>query len=178
MKNILLENVEYQIEKTSFGMWRRYLYPTGAFFAEFKSHRTLLGFPLLHYTRGICPETGKRLVAKGIVAIGRIAAGIIAIGQAAVGLIAMGQLVLGLLFGIGQAAGGWLAIGQVAIGIELGLGQLATGLTAVGQIGFGKYVLAQIGLGEHVWSTKRLDPEAVTYFKSLWETFLRGWPNF
>ena len=31
MKNVLLENVEYQIDKTSFGVWRRYLYPTGAF---------------------------------------------------------------------------------------------------------------------------------------------------
>jgi hypothetical protein len=107
MKNILLENVEYQIDKTSFGVWRRYLYPTGAFFAEFKSHRTLLGLPLLHYTRGICPETGKCVKAKGIVAVGRIAAGIVAIGQASFGVIAIGQLALSLLFGIGQAAGGW-----------------------------------------------------------------------
>ena len=63
--------------------------------------------PLLHYTRGICPETGKRVVAKGIVAVGRIAAGIVAIGQAAFGAIAIGQLALSLLFWIGQAAGGW-----------------------------------------------------------------------
>ena len=177
MKNILLENVEYQIDKTSFGVWRRYLYPTGAFFAEFKSHRTLFGLPLLHYTRGICPETGKRMVAKGIVAVGRIAAGIVAIGQAAFGAIAIGQLALSLLFGLGQASTGWAAVGQVAIGIEFGLGQLATGLTAIGQVGFGGYVLAQIGFGEHVWNTKQADPVAVAYFKSLWETLVRGWPN-
>ena len=178
MKNILLENVEYQIDKTFFGVWRRYLYPTGAYFAEFKSHRTFWGLPLLHYTRGICPETGKRLVAKGIVAIGRIAAGIVAIGQAAFGAIAIGQLALGLLFGLGQASTGWAAVGQVAIGVTFGLGQFATGFTAIGQLGIGHYVLGQIGFGEHVWSTKRVDPDAVTYFKSLWKTFLRGWPNF
>jgi hypothetical protein len=28
MKNLLLENVEYKIETTNFGVWRRYLYPT------------------------------------------------------------------------------------------------------------------------------------------------------
>jgi hypothetical protein len=178
MENVLLKKIEYQIQETSFGMWRRYLYPTGAFFAEFKSHRTLFGLPLLHYTRGICPETGTRLVAKGIVAVGRIAAGIVAVGQAAFGTIAIGQLALSLLFGLGQASTGWAAVGQVAIGIEFGLGQLATGLTAIGQVGCGKYVLAQIGFGEHVWSTKGSDPEAVAYFKSLLETLLRGWPTF
>lgn len=36
MKNLLLENVEYKIETTNLGVWRRYLYPTGAYFAEFK----------------------------------------------------------------------------------------------------------------------------------------------
>jgi hypothetical protein len=50
MKNLLLENVEYKIETTNFGMWRRFVYPTGAYFAEFKSHATLWGLPLLHYT--------------------------------------------------------------------------------------------------------------------------------
>jgi hypothetical protein len=173
MKNILLENVEYRIDKTSFGVWHRYLYPTGSFFAEFKSHRTLFGLPLLHYTRGICPETGKRVKAKGIVAVGRIAVGIVAVGQAAFGAIAIGQLALSLLFGLGQASTGWAAVGQVAIGVTFGLGQFATGFTAIGQLGIGHYVLGQIGFGQHVWSTKRVDPEAVAYFKSLLETLLR-----
>jgi len=42
MKNLLLENVEYKIETTDFGVWRRFVYPTGAYFAEFKSHATFL----------------------------------------------------------------------------------------------------------------------------------------
>jgi len=35
MKNLLLENVEYKIETTSFGIWRKFVYPNGAYFAEF-----------------------------------------------------------------------------------------------------------------------------------------------
>ena len=61
MKNLLLENVEYKIETTNFGVWRRFVYPTGAYFAEFKSHAAFWGLPLLHYTRGKCPETGKQI---------------------------------------------------------------------------------------------------------------------
>ena len=40
MKNLFLENVEYKIETTNFGVWRRFVYPTGANFAEFKSDAT------------------------------------------------------------------------------------------------------------------------------------------
>ncbi|MDP2970222.1 MAG: hypothetical protein Q8P64_13595, partial [Deltaproteobacteria bacterium] len=88
MKNLLLEKVEYKIETTSFGTWRRFVYPNGKYFAEFRSHATFWGLPLLHYTRGICPETGRRVVAKGIMAVGRLAMGALAIGQASFGLIA------------------------------------------------------------------------------------------
>jgi len=52
MKNLLLEKVEYKIETTNFGVWQRFVYPNGAYFAEFKSHATFMGLPLFHYTRG------------------------------------------------------------------------------------------------------------------------------
>ena len=29
MKNLLLENVEYKVEKTGLGTWRSYMYPAG-----------------------------------------------------------------------------------------------------------------------------------------------------
>jgi len=167
MPNILLEKIEYQTTTTDFGVWRRYLYPTGAYFAEFKSHSTFLGLPLVHYTRGICPETGKRIVARGVIGIGRLATGILAIGHASFGVIAVGQLGLGLLLGLGQGATGVIAIGQLALGLYFGLGQAATGFIAIGQIAAGKYVLAQIGYGDYVWSTSRHDPEAVDFFRSL-----------
>jgi hypothetical protein len=37
MKNLLLEKVEYKIESTNFGVWRRFVYPNGAYFVVFKS---------------------------------------------------------------------------------------------------------------------------------------------
>ena len=106
MKNLLLENVEYKIEETRLGVWRSFLFPSGAYFAEFKTHKTFFGLPLLHYTRGICPETGRRVVAKGVVAVGRLASGIVAIGQASFGLIAIGQLAVSILFGSGRRRAG------------------------------------------------------------------------
>jgi hypothetical protein len=173
MKNLLLEGIEYKIDRTRLGVWRRFLGPSGFYFAEFKSHRTLFGLPLLHYTRGKCPETGKRVVAKGVVAVGRLAVGILAIGHASMGLIAVGQAAFGLLFGIGQLSTGLAAIGQMAIAAGGGLGQVATGWIAVGQIGAGIYVLAQVGIGQHVWSQGCTDPGAVEFFQSLVANFLQ-----
>lgn len=166
-QNLLLEDVEYRIDETSLGTWRRFVYPTGAYFAEFKSHRTLGGLPLIHFTRGICPETGKRVVARGVVAVGRLAVGVLAIGQASLGAVAIGQLALGLLLGLGQASTGLFALGQLALGASFAVGQVAVGLTSIGQIGVGRHVLAQIGVGDHVWSMQREDPEAVEYFREL-----------
>ncbi len=174
MKNLLLDKVEYKVEKTRWGVWRSFLYPSGVYFAEFRSHGELLGLPVIHYTRGISPETGKRVVAKGIIAVGRLAIGVLAIGHASAGIIAIGQLGLGLLFGLGQACTGAYAVGQLALAALFGIGQVATGQVAIGQIAWGEYVLAQFGVGEHVWSAERADPEAVEYFKGLW-TQLRAW---
>lgn len=148
-------------------MWRRYVYARGDLFEEFVSHATIMGWPLLHYTRGRCPETGKRVVAKGVIAIGRLAVGGLAVGQAAAGLIAVGQLGLGLVAGLGQACTGIYAVGQLALGYQLGVGQLAIGLTAIGQFALGKYVLAQFGFGEFVWDMRGAAPEAREYFRAL-----------
>ena len=150
MPNTLLEKVEYKIEKTHFGTWRRYGYIDGTAFHEFKSHATMMGLPLIHYTYGRSPETGRRVCAKGVIAVGRIASGIIAIGHASIGVIAVGQLAIGFLFGLGQLATGLAAVGQAAIGVYFGLGQLATGVIAIGQFAIGKYVLAQAGVGKYV----------------------------
>jgi hypothetical protein len=171
MKNLLLEHVEYKVEETPRGVWRRFVYPTGQYFAEFRSHATVLGWPLLHFTRGICPETGRRIVAKGFFAIGRIATGVVAIGQASAGIIAIGQAGLGILFCLAQAGAGYAVIGQFAAGLNFGVGQLASGVTAIGQLGIGNFVLAQLGLGRHVWTPGHADPAAVQHFQHLWAWF-------
>jgi hypothetical protein len=167
MQNLLLEDVEYQTEETAFGTWWRFVYPNGQLFAEFVSHRQMFGLPLLHYTYGRCPETGKRVVAKGIFAIGRIAVGVFALGQASAGLVAVGQLGLGLLLGLGQATTGVVCVGQLAVGVLFGLGQITTGYIAIGQIAVGHYVLAQLGWGTHVLDTRQVSPVAKQFFEGL-----------
>src|SRR5438874_2553821 len=102
MTNLLLEEIDYKVEETSFGTWKRYLNEAGLSYREFTSHRRWMGLPLLHYTAGRNPETGARKTAKGVIAIGRIAVGIISIGQLAIGVIAIGQLSFGLLLALGQ----------------------------------------------------------------------------
>jgi hypothetical protein len=167
MKNMLLEPIEYKWEETRRGTWRRFAYPNGELFEEYTSHRRVFGLPLLHFTRGKCPETGKRVTARGFIAIGRFAVGVIALGQVSAGILAIGQLALGLVFGLGQATTGLFALGQLAIGTVVGVGQLATGYVTIGQFALGKYVLAQLGFGEHVWDTRGVAPEAQQFFESL-----------
>ena len=157
MPNTFLEKIEYKIEETAMGTWMRYGYENGTSFHEFKSHVQWLGLPLIHYTYGKNPETGRRVCAKGVIAIGRIACGIIAIGQLSIGLIAIGQLAIGILFGLGQLSTGLAAAGQGAIAVYFGLGQFA----------YGKYVLAQVGFGENVLSLTRRDELAIEFFKSF-----------
>lgn len=141
--NLLLREIEYKIQETSFGVWQSFMYDDGKTYHEFTSHSTIAGIPLLHYTNGICPETGRRKLAKGVIAVGRMAVGMVAIGQASMGMIGFGQATLGFGIGIGQLAFGGAAIGQAAIGCAFGFGQFALGFTAIGQFAIGVNVLAQ-----------------------------------
>ena len=169
MENLLLNppEVEYAVQQTPFGVWRRFMFSDGRMFAEFRSNGTLFGMPWLHVTWGRCPETMRRITAKGIVAIGRFAVGPIAIGQVCFGAIAIGQLAIGVLLGLGQATAGIFALGQLALSGIIGIGQLACGHMAIGQLAFGEFVLAQFGWGTYVWDMKRTDVEAVQFFRQL-----------
>lgn len=169
MENMLLHprEVEYHTQETGFGIWKRFLYPDGKMFAEFRSHGTLFGVPWLHITWGRSPETLRSVTARGVIAIGRFAFGGLAVGQVSGGVIAIGQLGIGLLFGLGQATSGFVAIGQLAIGGLAGIGQLSCGHMAIGQISMGVFVLAQFGWGDHVWDMRQADPLAVQFFRQL-----------
>jgi hypothetical protein len=167
MQNTLLEEIVYKYDETPFGVWRSFGYSTGEVFQEYRSNLDLFGLPLVHYTRGRCPETGRRIVAKGVFAFGRIACGVFAFGHAALGVVAFGQLALGLLLGLGQASTGLVAVGQIAVGFFFGLGQFATGYVSIGQMALGNYVLAQFGVGHHVWDTRGSTPAARQFFRWL-----------
>ncbi len=166
--NLLNQEIDYEWTETALGSWRRYLYSDGSMFAEYASHATAAGIPLVHITWGKCPETGRRIPAVGVIAMGRRATGVIAIGQMAVGLVAIGQLALGVLFGLGQASTGVLAIGQAALAVAVGVGQFVySGHVAVAQMGVGHYVLAQFGYGEHVIDVRGVDAAAKEFFLKL-----------
>ncbi|MFH1507926.1 MAG: hypothetical protein ABIG46_05840 [Candidatus Omnitrophota bacterium] len=104
-------------------------------------------------------KTGRLLVAKGIIAI----------GQFAIGMVTIAQFGIGALFGFGQFIAGMYAVGQFVLGIYFGLGQFATGTIAIGQFVFGEYVYAQAGYGKYVWFIKSKDPQAIEYFRHLWQ---------
>jgi len=126
---------------------------------EWKSDAKVLGWPLVHVAVGRDKHTGRLLVAKGLIAV----------GQFGIGLITIAQFGVGLLLGLGQFIVGLISISQMAAALYFGLGQFATGMSAIGQFAFGRYVLAQIGYGQHVWSTKLKDPQAVEHFQQMWQ---------
>lgn len=167
MNNLALQDVEYVWEETPSGTRRTYVYENGQVFSEYQSNATLFGLPLVHVTRGRCPETGRRIVARGIIAIGRLAVGGIAIGQASAGVIGIGQASFGLVFCLAQLGGGLLLLGQAGVGLLTGVGQLIAGRVVVAQLGFGKFVLAQVGMGTHVLATNRQDAAAEAFFAPL-----------
>ncbi|MFC1479485.1 hypothetical protein ACFL6F_02710 [Planctomycetota bacterium] len=172
MPNLQNTEIDYLIKENEQGIWRSYVYESGKSFREYRSKTEIMGLPLIHFTYGKCPETGRRIVAKGFIAVGRLSCGVIAIGHASLGLIAFGQLALGALV-FAQAAFGLVGLGQLAIMLVMGIGQIATGYVAIGQVVFGYYVLGQIGWGVHAWTMGVRDPEAYKTFKWIIDFFIK-----
>lgn len=125
---------------------------------EWKSNLTIYGYPFIHVAVGK-DDMGKLRVARGIIAI----------GQFGIGLITIAQFGVGILFGFGQFIFGLTTIAQFAIGILFGLGQFATGYIAIGQIALGWYALCQFGYAKYIWTPKIKDPQAIEFFRQLWE---------
>jgi hypothetical protein len=111
---------------------------------EFRSKEEINGWPLIHINFGKNPETGRPLVAKGVVAIGNVAFGVVSIGAAAFGVVALGGFGMGIVSLAGVAIG-IVALGAVALGYEFALGAVALS---------DKFALGAVGLEFHpvVWS--------------------------
>ena len=102
---------------------------------EFRSKEEINGWPLIHICFGTNPDTGRPLVAKGIVAIGKIAYGLVSIGAVAFGLVTLAGFGLGLV-SLGGIAIGLVALGAVALGYEFALGAaVLSAKSAIGAIG-------------------------------------------
>jgi len=131
---------------------------------EWRSSRTVLGYPLIHVAVG--------RDARGKL---RVACGVIAIGQFAIGLITVAQFGVGLLFGLGQFILGFTAVAQVAVAGIFAVGQLAVGYAAIGQIVLAYYGLAQGGWAAHLLSPESRDAAAVEFFQALWAACRQFW---
>jgi predicted Ser/Thr protein kinase len=94
---------------------------------EYRSRRTVAGWPLVHIVFGADPRTGRRVVARGVIAVGERAVGVVAlgavacgglaVGPAAIGIVAFGAVAAGLLLAVGAGAVGGIAVGVVALGL-------------------------------------------------------------
>ena len=141
--------------------------PTGKnhpyFGYEYRSEQTLWGWPLVHVATGYDPLTGRKRIAKGIIAVGDVAVGGLAVGGVAFGGITLGGCSIGLLSLGGLAIGVLLALGGCAIG-AVALGGGAVGLVAIGGGAFGYFALGGGAGGVHVLDAMTRDPEAVEFF--------------
>jgi len=98
---------------------------------EYRSRRTVAGWPLVHIVFGPDPRTGRRVVARGVIAVGERAVGVVALGAVACGGLAVGPAAIGIVAFGAVAAGLVLAAGAGAVG-GIALGVLALGLYADG----------------------------------------------
>lgn len=130
---------------------------------SYRSRRSLFGLPLLHIATGVDPSTGKRRIARGIVAVGDHAQGVFAFGGVAMGGVAFGGLGIGLL-SYGGLALGLLVHGGLGIGALASLSGLALAPIALGGSAVGWYAYGGAAWGRHVNSPSRHDPAAVDFF--------------
>jgi hypothetical protein len=122
--------------------------------------------PLVHIASGVDPATGKRRVAKGIVAMGDKAKGVVAMGGIATGFLAFGGMAFGVI-PIGGFSFGLFACGGFALGLIAGYGGMVVAPIAMGGLAIGYYALGGGGWGVHMVSGKMQDPAAKQFFKHL-----------
>ena len=133
---------------------------------EYKSKTTWFGLPLVHIASGVDPATGKRRVARGILAMGDKAKGVIAMGGIATGFLAFGGMAFGVI-PIGGFSFGLFACGGFALGLIFGYGGMAVAPIAMGGLAIGYYALGGGGWGVHMVSGRTQDPAAKEFFKHL-----------
>jgi hypothetical protein len=122
------------------------------------------GLPLVHIATGIDPQTGRKRIARGVIAIGDVAVGVVAMGGVSLGGITFGGVSVGVI-----------AFGGLSIGAGLALGGLAIGTVAVGGMAIGYYALGGGCYGPHVLSGIRQDPEAVAFFRRYLPFLVPSW---
>jgi len=148
-----------------------------AFGREHKSPRTLFGLPLVHIAFGVDPRTGKRRVAKGIIAIGDAAIGVVSCGSVAAGGVCFGGASVGLLSFGGAAVGLLGALGGAAVG-GTAWGGMAAGIVALGGFAAGWFAYGGQAVGVAVMSSSHTNEAGRQFFEpwahnwTTWMTWL------
>jgi hypothetical protein len=101
---------------------------------EYKSKRTVLGYPLVHVNMG--GRQAMPCIAKGVIAIGDVSIGVVSLGGISLGILSFGGVSLGLAaiggVALGGAAFGGIAVGMVAFGgIAIGVLKALGGLSVL-----------------------------------------------
>jgi len=154
--------------------WR--LYSSGVPY-EYRSHRTLLGLPLVHAINGPrTPGQPTRVargwiacspeVAKGVLAFGGRAYGVVACGGIACGLFGWGGISLGLLAAFGGIALGGITFGGLSAGY-LAFGGCALGYGAIGGLPIGHYAMGGDPHGDFVIGQLRRDVTEQQFFRAV-----------
>jgi predicted Ser/Thr protein kinase len=137
-----------------------------AFGYEYRSKTEIFGLPLVHIAMGVDLRTGKKRVAKGVIAIGDIAKGIFALGGLSIGVVSFGGLSLGV-FSLGGLSLGLASFGGFALGLIFAYGGFALAPIAVGGMAVGYYAAGGAAFGEHTWSSRGRDPAARDFFRAV-----------
>jgi len=131
---------------------------------EYRSKATLFGLPLVHIATGADPVTGRRRVARGIIAFGDIAKGVIAFGGIAMGGLTFGGISVGIV-PIGGLGFGLFPYAGLAIGLVMGYGGVVVAPIAVGGLAVGWYAVGGAAIGAHALGGNARDPIAREFFK-------------
>lgn len=143
------------------------------FHYEYKSRRSVGGFPLVHVNIGCGAYR-----AKGIVAVGNLAKGVVSVGLLSMGVLSFGVLSLGLL-ALGCLTAGLLAAGAIAVG-GIAVGAIAVGLLAIGGVAVGLYALGgvavagQVALGGYANGRVAIGEKAAGAVRLLTDSHFRG----
>jgi hypothetical protein len=91
---------------------------------EYRSQAKICGWPLVHITRGINPETRQLRIARGIVAVGDIAIGVFSLGGISLGMFSLGGISIAS-YAFGGIALGGVAVGGISVALCTAIGVLA-----------------------------------------------------
>jgi len=133
----------------------------------------LWGMPLVHVAIGIDPVTGRKRVARGMVAVGNVAVGVLAVGGIAAGGMTIGGVSIGLISLGGVAIGLLAALGGSAIG-SIALGGAALGFVAVGGAACGYYACGGAAAGVVATGGNVANPAAAAMF-TAWARYELWW---